>query len=705
MSLTTPKSQISPENKPLTSPLSKFPTTPMPTIKPEMGKSAQFSATPPTRRRERKKQNVGSQQVIENKATYQNRPSHRDPKNPKKSVIAARRQPAHGSQLFPLAANSRPNRTPRSPHFSSVNPPLPCDHIGLLRPILFPQAVTRIRFGLADAVVILGTLFLLYIAARTGSESLVKFQPPDIIPAVSLDPHNLPNYAARSTLRMFIALFASTIFTLIYGYIAAHSRRAEKVLVPLLDILQSVPVLGFLSITVTGFIALFPGSLLGIEAASIFAIFTGQAWNMTFSFYQSLRTIPRELDEMATLYNLSRWEKFTRLEIPVSLIGLVWNGMMSFGGGWFFLAASEAISVLNHNYVLPGIGSYVAAAVTARDFSALGWAIVTMIVLIVLIDIFFWRLLVAWADRFKLEISAGNVPRYWLLEIFRSAHVPAFFGALFSPVTVALDRILSRLSPPAKPTPTITGENSKDPVFTVILIVLVIGLVAAAVRFILNEVGVAEFGTAALLGLATMARVFFLLIFSTLVWTPIGVAIGFNPRLARLAQPVVQVLASFPANFVFPFAIAGFVAMHISINWGCILLMALGSQWYVLFNVIAGAQSIPNDLREMADSLGLKGWRKWRTLIGPGIFGAWVTGAITASGGAWNASIVSEFVTWGSTNLTAVGLGAYIQHATSVGDWPRIVLGVGMMSLFVVGANRFLWRRLYAVAEAKYRLA
>jgi NitT/TauT family transport system permease protein len=463
-------------------------------------------------------------------------------------------------------------------------------------------------------------------------------------------------------------------------------------------------VLGFLSVTVTGFIALFPGSLLGIEAASIFAIFTGQAWNMTFSFYQSLRTIPRELDEMARLYGLSRWEKFTRLEVPVSLIGLVWNGMMSFGGGWFFLAASEAISVLNHNYTLPGIGSYVAAAVTARDFSALGWAILTMVILIVLIDIFFWRLLVAWADRFKLELSAGTAPHYWLLEMFRAAHVPSLLSRVFSPLTVAADHVLSKLTPSPKTEPKAAAEESKDTLFDVILIIAVVGLISMAIRFVLKEVGLAEFGTAALLGLATMGRVLFLLAFSTIVWTPIGVAIGFNPRLARLAQPIVQVLASFPANFVFPFAIAMFVALHISINWGCILLMALGSQWYVLFNVIAGAQSIPNDLREMADSIGLKGWRKWRALIGPGIFGAWVTGAITASGGAWNASIVSEFVTWGNTNLSAVGLGSYIQRATSIGDWPRIVLGVGMMSLFVVGANRILWRRLYAIAEAKYRL-
>jgi NitT/TauT family transport system permease protein len=579
-----------------------------------------------------------------------------------------------------------------------------CDHVQL-RLIPYPQALHRIRFGVADAVVILGTLALLYVAARTGSESLVKFRPPDIIPAVSLDPHNLPNYAARSTLRMFVALFASTIFTLVYGYIAAHSRRAEKVLVPLLDVLQSVPVLGFLSITVTGFIALFPGSLLGIEAASIFAIFTGQAWNMTFSFYQSLRTLPLELEEMSTLYGLSRWERFTRLEVPAALIGLVWNGMMSFGGGWFFLAASEAISVLNINYTLPGLGSYVAAAVVAKDFQALGWAILTMVTLIVLIDIFFWRLLVAWADRFKLELSAGNVHRYWLLELFRASRVPRFLGAIFDPITKTLDAVLARLSPMPRPKPEQDSTKKGDHLYDVILICAVMALVAAALRFILKEVGIAEFGTAALLGLATMARVLLLLVFSTLVWTPIGVAIGFHPRLAQLAQPVVQVLASFPANFIFPFAISAFVALGIHINWGCILLMALGSQWYVLFNVIAGAQSIPNDLREMADSIGLRGWKKWRALIAPGIFGAWVTGAITASGGAWNASIVSEFVTWGSTTLTAYGLGAYIQHATSKGDWPRIVLGVGMMSLFVVGANRFLWRRLYAIAEAKYRLA
>jgi NitT/TauT family transport system permease protein len=575
-----------------------------------------------------------------------------------------------------------------------------------MRTLPIPQSLHRLRFTLADAAVVLGTLTLLYLAARIGAQSFVAFHPPDTIPAVSLDPHNLPNDAARSTLRMFIALGASTLFTLVYGYVAAHNRRAERILIPLLDILQSVPVLGFLSVTVTGFIALFPGSLLGIEAASIFAIFTAQAWNMTFSFYQSLRTLPRELEEMTVLYRLSSWERFTRLEVPAALIGLVWNGMMSFGGGWFFLAASEAISVLNHNYTLPGLGSYVAAAVVARDFHALGWAILTMTVLILLIDQFFWRLLVAWADRFKLELTAAPTPRYWLLEMFRISRVPDFLARIFGPLVNAIDAALSHLTPVRdKPLNGTKPSARKDTAFSIVLAICVVVLIACAVRFVLKEAGLAEFGTAALLGLITSARVFVLLIFSTLVWTPIGVAIGFNPRLARLAQPVVQLLASFPANFVFPFAITAFLALGISLNWGCILLMALGSQWYVLFNVIAGAQSIPNDLREMATNIGLHGWRKWRALIGPGIFSAWVTGAITASGGAWNASIVSELVTWGNTTLTAKGLGAYIAHATSAGDWPRIVLGVGLMSLFVVSVNRFLWRKLYEVAEAKYRLS
>jgi NitT/TauT family transport system permease protein len=573
------------------------------------------------------------------------------------------------------------------------------------KPFFSSQApVERPSLGMVDLAVGLGMLAFLYVVARVGAQSFVKFSPPDVIPSVGLDPRNLPNYAARSTLRMFIALAFSTVFTFVYGYAAARNRRAERLLVPLLDVLQSIPVLGFLSVTVTAFIALFRGSLLGLEAASVFAIFTGQAWNMTFSFYQSLRSVPRELDEMATLYRLSKWERFTRLELPASVIGLVWNGMMSFGGGWFFLAASEAISVLNRRYTLPGLGSYVAAAIEAKDLHALAWAIFGMIAVILLIDQFFWKPLVTVADRYKLELSAGAERRFWLVELWRSASLPRYFRALVEPILRAVDRMLSAAT--AVPSKANRDKPSKtgDLLYNGLLFVVTAGFVVTATRFVLSGVGIAEVGHAALLGLATLGRVVVLLIFSTLVWTPIGVTIGFNPKLARISQPIVQILASFPANFIFPFATLGFIKLGLSLNWGSMLLMALGAQWYLLFNVIGGAQGIPNDLREMAASIGLRRGRAWKALIGPGIFGSWVTGAITASGGAWNASIVSELVSWGNTTLKANGLGAYISEATANGDWPRIVLGVGLMSVFVVGLNRLVWRPLYDLAGSKYQL-
>lgn len=559
-------------------------------------------------------------------------------------------------------------------------------------------------FRPADLAVGLGTLALLYVIARVGAQSFVRFHPPDIIPQINLDPRNLPNYAARSTLRMFIALICSTLFTFAYGYAAARHPKAERVLIPLLDILQSIPVLGFLSVTVTAFIALFHGSLIGLEAASIFAIFTGQAWNMTFSFYQSLRTIPSELEEMATLYRLSKWERFTRVELPAAAIGLVWNGMMSFGGGWFFLAASESISVLNRQYTLPGLGSYVAEAIVARNMHALAWAIGTMIFLVLLIDQFFWKPLVTMADRYKMELSAGEERRFWVVDLWRNASLPAHVQSIIAPAWQRFDRWVSHRSAPSYVA--IEDDGSRgDIFFNAILTAITLILVALGVHFVLKGVGAREVAHAAMLGVATGARVLVLIVFSTLIWTPIGVAIGLSPKLARLTQPLVQIFASFPANFLFPFATLGFIRLGVTLNWGSMLLMALGAQWYLLFNVIGGAQAIPNDLREMATSLGLKGWRRWRFLLGPGIFGTWVTGAITASGGAWNASIVSEVVSWGHTTLRAEGLGAYIADATSNGDWPRIVLGVGLMSIFVVGLNRLVWRPLYDLAQRRFQIA
>ena len=568
-----------------------------------------------------------------------------------------------------------------------------------------PEALRQSpAFGLADGVVVLGVLALLALIAHVGSAAMVSFRPPDVSPTISLDPRNLPEYALRSTTRMFIALGASMLFTLIYGSVAAHNRRAERVLVPLLDILQSVPVLGFLSITVTGFIALFPGSLLGLEAASIFAIFTSQVWNMTFSFYQSLRTVPKELSEAAALYRLSRWHRFTRLEAPSAAIPLLWNAMMSFGGGWFFVAASEAISVLNKDYTLPGIGSYVAAAVAGQDLSALGWAIVTMAVIILLVDQLFWRPLVAWSDKFRLEqSSSGDAPQSWVYDLLNSSRIPALCSSALAPAIAALDRLMSVLLGRVSDGAVEPESPGADRLYNLSLWLAMGALIAAVVHFVLVTVGLAEVATAFRLGIDTLLRVTVLLVFATLIWTPIGVAIGFNPRLAGRLQPVVQFLASFPANFIFPFATLFFIRSHISLDWGSILLMALGAQWYILFNAIAGAQTIPSDLREMADDVGLRGLERWRKLIIPGIFSAWVTGGVTASGGAWNASIVSEVVSWGGTTLTANGLGAYIAQATSAGDWPRITLGIGMMSLFVVGINRLLWRRLYGLAERKYQ--
>ena len=568
-----------------------------------------------------------------------------------------------------------------------------------------PDALRRLPIGLSDIAVILGALALITALAKVGAGTVVAFWPREhLVPHVNLDPRYLPYYAARSTLRMFIALILSVLFTFAYGYAAAHSRRAERVLIPLLDILQSVPVLGFLSITITGFIALFPGSLLGLEFASIFAIFTAQAWNMVFSFYQSLRSIPRELEEAAAMYQLSVWERFTKIEIPSGMVGLVWNGMMSFGGSWFFLAASEAISVGNQNYTLPGVGSYVAAAVAAKNVHALVWAAITIAVVIVIVDQLFWRPVVAWADRFRFEQNAAAVaPSSWVYDIIRSAHLPALIARAWAPAGEAINRALSAVTRPKAPRET-TGNTAGDRVYLVIVTIALIAIAAYIAHFVFASVGIAEIPRVVALGFFTMLRVFILIAFATVVWVPLGVAIGFNPRLARGLQPVVQFLASFPSNIIFPFATLAFITLHVPINWGCILLMALGSQWYILFNAIAGAQSIPTELREMTSDLEVKGWLRWKRFIIPGIFASWVTGAITASGGAWNASIVSEVVTWGSSTLTAAGLGAYISEATGKGDWAREALGIVVMSIFVVVANRLIWRRLYDIARVRFAI-
>jgi NitT/TauT family transport system permease protein len=570
-----------------------------------------------------------------------------------------------------------------------------------------PQSVRAApRPGWRDLLIFVAFFGLLMGILRLTHEMRAPFVPAQQM-EIDLSPRALPGYAARSLLRMFLAFGASILFTLVYGTVAAYNVRARKVLIPLLDILQSVPVLGFLSVTVTGFMALFPGSILGLECASIFAIFTGQAWNMTFSFYQSLRTIPEELREAATVYHLTWWQRFIKLEVPFSMIGLVWNGMMSFGGGWFFLAASEAISVLGHSFKLPGIGSYMASAVDQGDARAVTWAIIVMVAMIVLVDQLFWRPVVAWSQKFKFEqTDSGDEPTSAILDLLRHSSAVAWLESrALTPAARALDRLFSEGERLARGRPVPQGARQiARAVFTLALLALMTYGLVRGVNVVRSGLTLTQASHIVYLGFLTLLRVVVMLVVATIIWTPIGVRIGFSPRLARIAQPLVQIGASFPANLVFPLVVLVFIRFRVDFNWGSILLIALGTQWYILFNVIAGASAVPSDLREAAQVFRLRRWALWRTLILPAIFPAWVTGALTAAGGAWNASIVAEVASWGTHKLRADGLGAYIAQATEKGDWPAILFSIATMSLYVVLLNRAVWRPLYALAESRYRL-
>jgi len=551
----------------------------------------------------------------------------------------------------------------------------------------------------AIAVLLFGILRLAH--AMNGNSSTAH------VAVISTNPTELPYYAARSLLRMFIALGLSVAFTFVYATAAARSRRARVILIPILDILQSVPILGFLAITVTFFLALFPGSVLGLECASIFAIFTSQAWNMTFSMYHSLITQPAELDEAARMFRLTKWERFWRLDLPSSMIGLVWNGMMSFGGGWFFLAASEAISVgKNKTYALPGIGSYVQAAVDKGDLREVGLASGVMVIMVIGVNVLFWRPLVAYAEKFRVETSeSAEQPKSYVLNFLRQSHIPSYISKPLKPAGRGLDRITRPFGLAEYPLHTPEYKRrAGDVVFTVAMGAVILFGVYRGIVYFDHAAGFGQFTRCLGLGFLTFIRVVVLVVVATLIWVPLGVKIGMSPKLSRYAQPVVQVLASFPAILLFPFAIAVFLHLGISLNFGGIFLMALGAQWYILFNVIAGASAIPNDLRELMDQFRVPWQQKWRELILPGIFPYYVTGGITAAGGAWNASIVAEIATYGKHHLVASGLGAYIARASIKGDYPEILSGVIVMSFYVVVVNRLVWRRLYHLAETKYSL-
>ncbi|KAB0659298.1 MULTISPECIES: ABC transporter permease subunit [Burkholderia] len=526
---------------------------------------------------------------------------------------------------------------------------------------------------------------------------------------ISLDPSNLPEYALRTTLRMLAAMIASLAFTLVYGTLAAKSRRAGMVLIPILDILQSVPVLGYISFTVTFFLALFPGRVLGAELAAIFAIFTSQAWNMTFSFYQSLRTVPRDLSEVSRGFHLTSWQRFWKLEVPFSMPGLIWNMMMSMSGGWFFVVASEAITVGNQTITLPGIGAYLAQAISDKNIGAVGWVIVAMSVVILAYDQFLFRPLVAWADKFRMENTAsGDAPQSWLLDMMRRTHlihqllVPA--GWLLSQAARIPLRVPSFGGIGARGAASHRPSRIGDIVWGAFVIVLTAYVAWRVVSFVATGVTMSEVGHVLMLGLITLLRVIVLIAIASVIWVPLGVLIGLRPALAEKIQPLAQFLAAFPANLLFPVFVIVIVHFHLNADIWLSPLIVLGTQWYILFNVIAGAMSYPNDYKEATKNFRIRGWQWWRQAILPGIFPYYVTGAITASGGAWNASIVSEFVQWGDTKVVAHGLGSYIAQTTAAGDFPKIILGIAVMSLFVTLFNRLLWRPMYAYAESRLRL-
>jgi NitT/TauT family transport system permease protein len=569
-----------------------------------------------------------------------------------------------------------------------------------------PISILRTRFVPSrwDVLAFLLVLaFFIYFAeaAHGLTTSLAKLEATPI----SLDPVSLIGYSARTALRMLIAMLASLVFTFTYATLAAKSRRAEILLVPLLDILQSVPIIGFISITVVFFLSLTPGRVAGAELAVIFAIFTSQAWNMAFSFYQSLRSIPDELQEVAISFRLSAWLRFWRLEVPFGMPSLIWNMMMSMSGGWFFVVVSEAVTVGHTTIVLPGVGSYIAVAIEQRNLAAIGYAIGAMFVVILIFDQLLFRPLIASADWFHLEQETGlTQSETWALTMLRRSRflnvLTRAFGALLRSGP-KMPQLIRRQPRSEDPKSSLWGD-----ILWYCLLTLLVGVATwKTLQFVRAGVDFGEVGHVVVLGLITLLRVVVLIALASLLWVPLGVYIGMRPRVASVVQPIAQFLSAFPANLLFPFVVSAIVLLKLSPNVWLSPLMILGTQWYILFNVIVGASALPTDLRYAGENLRIRGWLWWKKVALPAIFPFYLTGAITASGGSWNASIVAEVASWGHERLEATGLGAYIADATDAGDFRRIVLGIAVMAVMVVLLNRFFWRPLYARAERKFRLS
>jgi len=563
-----------------------------------------------------------------------------------------------------------------------------------------PQRAER-PFRWADLVVLIGIATVIYAGVRLALAA------PAVIerPTLSLDPARLPIYAAFSVARMGAAYSLSLLFALIYGYNAAYNRRAEQVLMPLLDVLQSVPILSFLPVVVLSLMAILPEGF-AIELGSIVLIFTSQAWNLTFAWYQSLVTIPKELREASSIYRFNGWMRFKTLELPFAAINLIWNSMMSWAGGWFFLMAAEIFTVGKRDFHLPGIGGYLREAASQGDWRAIAWGVGTLILVIVLMDQLVWRPLLAWADHFKVEmVESDNPPTSWFYDLVTNSRIMnGLSRVLVQPATQALNGLMLRLFPARN-----TMQKSNGHIHWRLM--LAGGLLALGLAYGLFQVGqmliavpITQWGQIGLGVGATLLRVFAALLIA-LAWTiPVGVAIGTHPRLAAIAQPFVQITASVPATALFPVFLLLVLSLPGGLNLAAVALMLMGTQWYLLFNVIAGASAIPQDLKYTTRLLGLRGWKRWRTLILPALFPAVVTGAITASGGAWNASIVAEYVEFGGQTLHTIGIGSLIAQATARGDYGLLLASTLTMVLVVVLINRILWRRLYRMAEERYRM-
>lgn len=570
------------------------------------------------------------------------------------------------------------------------------------------RAITNMSPNIWDVIVLIIVLGILSALAWGASQMVLPYKVGQQI-NISLDPWAIPGYAISSVLRMFIAMFFSLLVTLTIAPLAAKSQRAEKFLLPLIDVLQSIPVLGMLSITVVGFISLFPDSLLGPECAAIFAIFTSQVWNMILSLYQSLRTIPNDLQEVAKMYHLSGWQKFWKLEVPHGMQALIWNTMVSMSAGWFFVVLSEAIEVSKQKIYLPGLGSYIYTAMQHADVKAQCYAIIAMLIVIFLYDQLVFRPLLAWAEKFKADIDDDEeVYTSWLINLIAKTRwlqrLEVFFAICFDWFINGYKKIIPR----KKFTISVKTQHDISETTAIIWnIFLAIGLIITGIAlfgFIKRDIGIKEVLHVLYLGFLTGLKVFILIVLASIVWIPIGVWVGLRPRLTSFVQPLIQFFAAFPANLFYPIVVFLILQYNLNHNIWTMPLMILGTQWYILFNIISGTTKIPKDIRLAASNFGVKGLLWWRKIILPGVFPNYVTGAMAAAGGCWNASIVAEYVVWGDNTIMSTGLGQYITVCTREGDFPRIALGISVMCIYVLIFTRFLWQKLYQFAANRFTM-